>query len=171
MIAFRTPDAHDAATLAELGRSSFVDAFGHLYTPDDLGAFLESAYSTAALKADLANPDRLFRVAEEDGVMIGYCKLGLDLSLDYDPKGLRIMELKQLYLRGSRTGSGVGASFMDWALKEGRDRGFDAILLSVWSENHGAQRFYARYGFEKWGDTVFMVGKQADAEFLFGLRL
>ncbi len=103
--------------------------------------------------------------------MIGYCKLGLDLSLDYDPKGLRIMELKQLYLRGSRTGSGVGASFMDWALKEGRDRGFDAILLSVWSENHGAQRFYARYGFEKWGDTVFMVGKQADAEFLFGLRL
>jgi diamine N-acetyltransferase len=171
MITYRTPGPDDAQALADLGRTSFVDAFGHLYSEADLNAFLEQVYSKASLDAELANPKRLFRVAESDGQMIGYCKLGLELSLDYDPGEARAMELKQLYLRGQQTGSGIGAAFMEWALGEASERGYDEVILSVWSENHGAQRFYSRHGFEKIGDTIFMVGQQRDEEYLFGRKL
>ncbi len=171
MIIFRTPTLADANKLAELGASSFVDAFGSLYSAVDLASFLDQAYSAEALTADLNNPNRLFRIAEEDGVMIGYCKLGLDCGFDYDLGGRKGMELKQLYLRSATTGKGVGSAFMTWALDEARTRQFDAVILSVYSGNIAGQRFYDRHGFTKWADTYFMVGAQRDDEYLYGLWL
>lgn len=171
MIQYRPATPEDAPALSELGRTSFIDAFGHLYSDDNLNRFLEQAYSRSAVEAELANSARLFRVAERDGSMIGFCKIGFDVTLDHDSQGRKVMELKQLYLRGSETGSGLGATLMDWALEEARARAFDDVILSVWSQNFGAQRFYARYGFEKIGDTIFMVGDHRDEEHLMGLRL
>jgi ribosomal protein S18 acetylase RimI-like enzyme len=40
------------------------------------------------------------------------------------------------------------------------------IWIGVWSENHGAQRFYARQGFEKVGEYGFAVGSTVDREFI-----
>jgi ribosomal protein S18 acetylase RimI-like enzyme len=60
---------------------------------------------------------------------------------------------------------------MDWAIAYAHDAGHDAIQLSVYAENHGAQRFYERYGFEKIADITFKVGDHYDPEFLFELRL
>jgi RimJ/RimL family protein N-acetyltransferase len=36
----------------------------------------------------------------------------------------------------------------------------------VWSENLGAQRFYARHGFERVGTYAFPVGRVRDLEFI-----
>ena len=171
MIDYRPATPADAPALAELGHTSFIDAFGRLYSAENLNKFLEQAYSLSTVEAELANSARLYRIAERDGLMVGYCKIGFDITLDYDSKGRRAMELKQLYMRGSETGSGIGATLMTWALDEARSRGFDDVILSVWSENYGAQRFYARHGFEKIGDTIFMVGDHRDEEHLMGLRL
>ena len=38
----------DAASLAALGTFTFIETFGHLYTPEDLQAFLEESHSEAA---------------------------------------------------------------------------------------------------------------------------
>ena len=171
MIQYRPATPHDASALSELGRASFIDAFGHLYSADNLNRFLEETYSLPVIDHELANPLRLIRIAEQDGEMLGYCKLGLDVTLDHEPRGRRVMELKQLYLRGVQTGSGIGTALMGWALDEARSRAIDDIILSVWSQNHGAQRFYARHGFEKIGDTIFMVGDHRDEEYLLALRL
>jgi diamine N-acetyltransferase len=170
-ITYRKPTHKDAAALAELGNTSFVEAFGHLYKAEDLHAFLTENYSVRSVAADIDDNRRVIRVAEEGGRLLGYCKLGLQMGFDFDLGDRRGMELKQLYLRGEQTGSGIGSALMKWAIGEGRMRGFDDIILSVWSGNHDAQRFYARHGFEKVGDTYFMVGNHRDDEYLFGLRL
>ncbi len=168
MIKFRTPTVADAKSLSELGVTAFIDAFGTLYSAADLSAFLEQAYSLDAFSAELSSSKRLFRVAEEDGAMVGYCKLALDYGFDFDLGGRKGMELKQLYLLGSTTGKGIGSDLMAWALEEARSRDFDAIVLSVYSGNVAGQRFYDRHGFTKWADTYFMVGNQRDDEYLFG---
>ena len=36
--------------------------------------------------------DGLTLLAEENGQLVGYCKLGLDVSLDYDPEGRRVVD-------------------------------------------------------------------------------
>jgi diamine N-acetyltransferase len=170
-ITYRTPDLSDARALAALGRQSFVDAFAHLYSSENLNRFLDENYSVEALESDLANPRRIFRVVEEGGVLFGYCKLGLDYGFDFDIGARKAMELKQLYLLGGRTGSGVGSTLTHWAIAEAKQRGYDDIILSVYSENFGAQRFYQRHGFTHIADTYFMVGDHRDDEFLYGLSL
>ncbi len=171
MITFRTPDPSDAPALASLGRTTFVAAFGHLYSAENLTLFLEQAYSEEAVCADLTNANRLYHVAEVAGEMVGYCKLGFEASLDYDFGGRRGMELKQLYLLPSQHGSGLGTTFMNWTLEQAKARGTEIIILSVWSGNEGAQRFYQRHGFRYLRDTIFMVGNHRDDEFLYGLEL
>ena len=56
-------------------------------------------------------------------------------------------------------------------MAEAAARGADEVQLSVWSGNHGAQKFYARYGFSKVADITFLVGEQMDEEFLFARML
>jgi diamine N-acetyltransferase len=171
MTTYRAPADADATALAELGETSFVEAFGHLYSRENLNLFLSRSYAVENVAADIASPNQLYLIAENEGGMIGYCKLGLDITLDYDPGTRRAMELKQLYLRQNSVGTGVGQHLMDWAIAEGRTRGFDDIILSVYRDNARAQRFYQKYGFRHIADTYFMVGNHRDDEYLYGLAL
>ncbi|PLK27925.1 GNAT family N-acetyltransferase [Novosphingobium sp. TH158] len=163
----RPAGSADAPALARLGRDSFVAKFGDMYRPQDLSTFLEEAYSEAAIAAELANPQRLYHLAERDGALVGYCKLGLVCGFPEHARGKHVLELKQLYTAPGQTGGGIGKALMDWAMAEFAARGADEVQLSVWSGNEGAQRFYARYGFAKVADVTFRVGEQLDEEFLF----
>ena len=164
-----TPE--DAPALATLGRKSFCAAFEHLYKPEDLAAFLEQAYAENAVAAEIADDCHIHRLADDGERLLGYVKLR-------DPSGYagysdaaNPIALGQLYTQPDCTGQGIGAALMDWAIAEARERGHDAVQLSVWSENFGAQRFYQRYGFAKIADIDFWVGNHRDDDFLYELRL
>lgn len=170
-VTLRPATETDVPALAELGRESFVAKFGHLYRHEDLASFLEMAFSPTAIAAELANPERLYRLAEAGGILAGYCKIALVCSWPDHARGRNVLELKQLYTASELTGLGIGAQLMDWALDEARARGADEMQLCVWSLNHDAQRFYARYGFGKVADVHFMVGTHRDEEFLYARML
>lgn len=158
----------DAAALAKLGKDSFIAKFGHLYTDEDLAAFLSEAHTEAKVAGEIADPAMRVMLAESgDGALLGYCKLIMACGWPEHARGGRVIELKQLYTAPGRTGQGIGAALMNDALAQARTFGADEIQLSVYSENPGAQAFYARYGFAKVADIHFMVGAQRDAEFLF----
>jgi len=161
----------DAAPLARLGRDSFIAAFGHLYAAEDLNAFLEQAYSLSAVAAEISDPAITHRLAvQDDGSLAGYAKIRQPSPYAEHSDAARPLALGQLYCDPSLTGAGIGARLMEWVLAEARSRGCDAVQLSVWSENHGAQRFYARHGFAKIADIDFMVGNHRDDEYLLELR-
>ena len=170
-LTLRPATAADLPALTSLAAESFVDAFGHLYSPADLAAFLRETKSAAATAALVADPDGAMQVAMRGGEPVAYCKIGYKCGWPEQARGLKPMELKQLYAAASATGSGVGSALMDWALGALAAAGADEIQLSVWSGNHGAQRFYQRYGFEKIADVTFKVGEQVDEEFLLAKLL
>jgi ribosomal protein S18 acetylase RimI-like enzyme len=60
---------------------------------------------------------------------------------------------------------------MDDCVAWARAKGASAIYLSVWEENHRAQRFYRRHGFAHHGEWKFMVGKTADRDFIWRLEV
>jgi diamine N-acetyltransferase len=169
MITYRTPTMKDAQDLADLGRDTFVHSFGHIYSPDNLNRFLAETYSLRTVQTDLANPERLFQVAVDESRMIGYCKLGLTNHFPGPFEGRRVMEFKQLYLVDGYKGVGIADKLMQWALSMAH--GYDDMVLTVYSENPRAQRFYQRYGFEKYMDYFFMVGDHRDDEYLYRLKL
>ena len=172
MTVLRPAFLEDASALSRLGRWSFNAAFAHLYAPEDLNPFLEQVYSEAAVAEEIADPRCTHRLAvDPDGTLAGYVKLRAPSWYAEDSDAANPIALGQLYTDPTRTGEGLGARLMDWALEYAREQGHDAVQLSVWAENTRAQAFYARYGFAKAKDIAFMVGSQRDEELLFELRL
>jgi GNAT superfamily N-acetyltransferase len=168
MIAYRDATLHDAAAIDALFRRSFTDTFAHLYAPADLAAFF-AAFTAEAWRRELADPDFAFRLAEEDGMLAGYAKMA-PLSLPVEPAGPAV-ELRQFYLLKRWQGFGIAPVLMDWVLAEARRRGAVELYLSVFTDNHRARSFYARYGFEAVGPYAFMVGSQADEDIIMRLTL
>lgn len=161
----------DAPALAVLGAETFVAAFGHLYTPADLDAFLAEVHDPQAVAAEIAGDSCTHRLVEDDGKLVAFCKLRYPSHYTHHSDARDPIELGQLYALPGYTGHGIGARLMDWALGVARERGHDAVLLSVYSENYGAQRFYQRYGFGKIADITFRVGDHLDPEYLYELKL
>lgn len=168
MIAWCIAGPEDAETLAALGRATFTETFGHLYTPENLAAFLES-HSAGRWRGELADPAFAVRLAEEVGRAVAYAKLGPP-SLPFEVSGPTI-ELRQFYVLKPWHGRGVAREMMAWALAEARARGARQLYLSVFTDNHRARRFYERYGFEAVGTYHFMVGSHADDDIILRLDL
>ena len=157
----------DVAALSELAIDAFKAKFAQLYSAQDLATFLAESLEEGPVAAELANPTRVYQLAELDGRLMGFAKIGLNCGFTQYARGSRVMELKQLYTAADATGMGIGGKLMDWAMDQFAARGADEAQISVYSENHGAHRFYERYGFEKVADITFKVGEQLDPEFLF----
>ncbi|MGB3795240.1 MAG: GNAT family N-acetyltransferase [Alteraurantiacibacter sp.] len=163
----------DAQNLSRLGNDSFCHAFGHLYRAQDLTLFLEETYSVEAVSAEIADPAITHCLAQDEGDsgLAGFIKVKQPSPYaEYSNAGNPLC-LGQLYTDPARTGEGIGAALYEWCLDFAMQQGCDAIQLSVYSENPGAQRFYQRYGFAKIADIGFWVGQQRDDEFLYELRI
>jgi ribosomal protein S18 acetylase RimI-like enzyme len=163
--ALRPATPADAAALAALGQQTFTATFGHLYRPEDLAAFLAESYSVAWHERLLADPSRLTWVADHSGELVGFgiagpCKLPVP---DREP---RAGEIQRLYLRAEWHGRGIGSRLLERLLLELQRRGHAPLYVGVWSENLGAQRLYARYGFTQVGDYFFAVGEHRDHEYI-----
>ena len=168
---FRPATLEDVPRLATLGRESFRAAFGQLYRSEDLSAFLEQVYSESAISQEVEGEECRHCLAEANGELVGYCKLRYPSWYAEHSDACNPIALGQLYTAPGRSGEGIGAALMDWAIEYSRSSGRDAIQLSVYAENFGAQKFYERYGFGKIAAITFTVGEQIDPEFLYELRL
>lgn len=169
----RPATSDDAAMLAHFARDAFNAAFADLYRPEDLSAFIAEWRTPERYLQKITDPETRVQLAEVDGVLGAYCIVQRDHLLDEhpDPRPAHPAFLNQLYCAGGMTGLGLGAALMDWAITQAREWQADAIALSVYSENFGAQRFYQRYGFARIADIHFWVGSQCDDEFLYELKL
>ena len=165
---FRNARSGDAEALAELGRGSFVETFGHLYSAEDLAAFLAN-HSVESWEQELADPAFAVRIGEADGEAMAYAKIGPP-KLPFEPRG-KAVELRQFYILSDWHGSGAAGEMMKWVIDEARRRGGDDLYLSVFVDNPRARAFYAKYGFVEEGRYAFMVGAQADEDIVMRLAL
>ena len=160
----RRATAEDAQALAEVGEATFVETFGHMYSPKDLADFLAAEQSPDRYRAWALDDRYALWLAEADGRAVGFALAG-PCTLPHAEVTPACGELKRIYLRREAQGSGIGgrmlAAALDWLTAPGRD-----LWIGVWSENHGAQRLYGRHGFEKVGTYFFEVGEQRDFEFI-----
>ena len=167
-IGYRTANPADAPALSALGRRTFVETFGHLYSQDDLAAFLKS-HDEERWAEQLEDPDIRVRVAEDGGRLAAYAKLSSP-TLPITARGPSA-ELRQLYVLKSWQGTGISRELMRWVIAAARRRGAEDLYLSVYVDNHRARRFYESYGFEFVAPYAFMVGNQADEDLILRLSL
>jgi GNAT superfamily N-acetyltransferase len=95
-----------------------------------------------------------FWVAEVDGVIVG--------TVAVRPKDDTTCELKRLYLRADRRGTGLGQALYAHAESFAREAGYEGIWLDSSRRFGRAHRLYERNGFvlratldNEWADNVY----------------
>lgn len=154
----------DAAAVSAIAERCFVEAFGHLYPPEDLQAFLRESYAVERQRIILEAPGYAVWLLEDEAGIVGHAAAG-PCGLPNPDVRPEDGELKRLYVLKAHQNGGWGGrlfqTVMDWLLADGPR----TLWIGVWSENFGAQRFYARHGFAKVGEHEFPVGRVVDREF------
>ena len=146
----------DAAKLALVGAASFLETFANDHPGDALVAFVAEYHSVVAWQATLADAAKQVWIVEEiAGSPIGYAVLAPASLPGTTPADA---ELKRIYLLSKWHGTGIGKALFDVAEDAARARGAGRLVLSVYTRNTRAIRFYEKKGF-------FVIGQAIFAEF------
>ena len=129
-------------------------------------AFLAESYAPAKLSAEIHDPLSRFLISEDNGGPMGYSRL---LGQDREAGGT--VELVRFYMEQRAIGTGAAHPLMRASLDLAGELGYKRVILGVWEKNFRAQRFYSKWGFEKTGEKIFMVGSDAQTDWWFELKL
>jgi ribosomal protein S18 acetylase RimI-like enzyme len=171
-VTMRRASPEDAATLTELGASTFRETFEAENTPEDFAAYTAVAFGESIQRAELEDPDTTVFFAERGGVVVGYVMLreGEAPSCVGSARGAAL-QIARLYARRSALGTGVGSALMRRALDEAASRGKKAVWLGVWDRNARALGFYRRWGFVEAGTQPFLLGTDLQTDLVMVRRL
>jgi GNAT superfamily N-acetyltransferase len=178
-VQLRVATIGDAALLAELGARLFAQTFGGANTPEDMAAYLESAFSRERQAAELAEADRMTWIAEDAaGNAVGYAVLIRGVRFE-TVNAERPAEVRRIYVDLSAPAAGAAqlggprpsALLMNRCVEQAREWGCDVIWLAVWEENPRAIRFYEKNGFQKVGVKDFQLGTDLQHDFVMARNL
>jgi len=153
MIRRATPD--DAARLAEFGARMFHDTFAAHNRPEDMKAFLSTAYGADVQLAEINDPARITLVVEEGEALIAYAQLRVHV-----PE----IEIGRFYVDSARHGRGIAQSLMSAVLDLARNLGATRLWLGVWERNARAIAFYEKCGFIDCGSQPFLLGSDLQTD-------
>ena len=165
MITIRPCGIEHLDALCELGRRTYFETFDGTCASSDLDAYLESAFAPEKLRGELTCPGSSFSFIERDGELAGYLKLN-EASAQTDVRDERSLEIERIYVAKEHHGAGLGTRLMEHAIETARARDKEHVWLGVWQENGHAIRFYERHGFYKIGTHTFVVGTDAQTDWI-----
>jgi len=170
MIEIREAVFSDVAAMREVAIQSYVDTFAEVNTPENMSAFLNDAYSQSKLEDEFhQHGSKLYLACEGDRVA-GFLRLRISEEVA-DKLGSNTIELQRLYIHKDFQNQKVGRMLMQKAIDYAIENKFEWIWLGVWEQNFNAQRFYAKWGFEKFGEHVFQMGDDPQIDWLLKRRL
>src|SRR5262245_19060127 len=138
-ILIRAATVVDAEELARLGADTFIATFGHLYTAQDLAAFIAESRSTARYAALLRDARvRVLLAVTAAGRAIGYVLVG-SCKLPITDLEERAGEVRELYVLADFQKHRLGSRLMTVALEWLDAQQRSPLYVGVWSENEGAQ--------------------------------
>jgi diamine N-acetyltransferase len=168
----RRANSNDAEILARIARKSFYDAFADhpKNAPDDLKSYMDEAFAPETIAAEFSDENIIYFVAEFEDAIIGYAKLKRN-SREPCTSGERPIELCRLYSLNEFIGRGVGKTLMLHCLEFAEANDHDFMWLGVWEYNYRAQKFYAKFGFEKCGEHIFQLGSDPQTDWVLQRKI
>ncbi|MGI9220089.1 MAG: GNAT family N-acetyltransferase [Woeseiaceae bacterium] len=164
-VVIREADASDAAVLAEVGSSSFRDAYGAHSDPQDLEEHLEAKFSRRAVENELKAGKSAYLIAFVNDMpsgLVKYRKKECPGSGGDD----NAIELQQLYVLAASQGYGLGRQLVEQVVAAGRHREVAGVWLQAWEFADWATGFYEQVGFLEIGKVQFQLGKTSYTDLL-----
>jgi GNAT superfamily N-acetyltransferase len=160
----------DARALAVVGPATFLETFANDHPVEALIAFTESHHSAAYYESLLGEPETSAWVVEHDGgAPIGFAILVAASLPGSDPA--TDAELKRIYLLSKWQGSGWGRALIEAVEAAALARGAKRLVLSVYTRNEKAIRFYRARGYEMIGRALFPGFTEEFSDFVMAKTL
>jgi diamine N-acetyltransferase len=166
----RRATADDVAVLSAFGRRVFGETFAAANNPEDLRAYLDSAYVETKQEDELRDPRIDTLLLQEGDALIAFAQLregppGNGVTSE------RPIELWRFYVDFAWHGRGVAQELMAAVEEAARSRGAGTLWLGVWERNVRAQGFYRKEGFTVVGSQIFVLGSDAQRDLIMAKAL
>lgn len=156
---------NDAELIANLSRQTFHETFASHNTLADMEMFMNEQFTKEALMKEVGEPGNIFLLAYDGDVPVGYVRMR-ENNNPPELNGAAAIEVARIYAVAAAIGKGVGKLLMQRCIDIARQNGKDIIWLGVWEQNQQAIDFYSKWGFEKFGTHVFMLGNDPQMDWL-----
>lgn len=153
------------AELQTISRSTFIETFADVNTPENMNKYLEDNLTTEQLSGELNNEQSQFYFAVTDGQVSGYLKLNFGQA-QTEPQGDNSLEIERIYVLQAYHGQKVGQALYEHAVQVAVEAGAPYIWLGVWEKNARAIKFYAKNGFSEFSQHIFRLGNDVQTDIL-----
>ena len=161
----RFAESNDAELIADISRQTFDDTFASQNTKENMDKFMSETFSREILMKEVGAPGNIFLLAYDGEEPVGYVRMR-ENNNPPELGTIDAIEIARLYASTNAIGKGVGKALMQKCIELATDKKTTAIWLGVWQENHRAIDFYTKWGFEKFGTHVFMLGDDPQMDWL-----
>jgi diamine N-acetyltransferase len=169
-ITVRTCNAKDIDTLVSLGIKTFRDTFDEFNDPANMILYINKTFTRKVIEEEMKQAGAVFFLAIDARQAVGYARLRASPT----PAGLNgtaTLEIERLYVHRDYLGKRVGHMLMQTCLAYAKKKDCKTLWLGVWEKNARAISFYERNGFERFGEHTFMLGNDAQTDWLMKKEL
>lgn len=162
--------ADHLSELQKISRETFIEAFAHDNTAENMHAYLEINLGLSQLTDELLHPGSQFYFAIIDNEIGGYLKINTG-DAQHELKDRHTMEIERIYLLKKYHGTNAGKALLDYSIQLAENMDAEFIWLAVWEKNFRAIRFYEKHGFAPFGTHEFILGKDIQLDLLMKRNL
>lgn len=170
MIVVKRAAFSDVAAMREVAIQSYMDTFAEVNSPENMTAFLNEVYNQQKLEHEFHETGSALYLAWNDNRVAGFLRMRSSEEVAAE-LGSNTIELQRLYIHKDFQNQKVGRMLMQKAIDYALEGKFEWIWLGVWEHNFNAQRFYAKWGFEKFGEHIFQMGEDPQTDWLLKRKL
>ena len=170
MAKVRKAELNDLPALRKLAIAVYTITFESASSPEDFKAYMDEAFSEDKIKNEFHERGSQFFVATENSTMTGYARVRENPEVNH-LLGKNNIELQRLYVDIPWQGKGVANQLMAVCESFAQNLKKDWIWLGVWEHNPKAQHFYKKLGYEKFSEHTFMMGNDAQTDWLMKKKI
>lgn len=164
-VEIRQGNIDDAKLIQEFAVKTFRESFEKFNSMENMTLYIDKCLTLDQIKEDIKTPGTNFFLAITDNQLVGYIKTNEGPG----PKELskvKTLEIERIYVDKKYHGEGIGKSLFDKCIQLAKIKRIKTVWLGVWEHNHKAIAFYKKGGFKKFGDHIFMLGRDPQTDWL-----
>ncbi|MER0465788.1 GNAT family N-acetyltransferase [Bacillus cabrialesii subsp. cabrialesii] len=155
----------DVKILQEISVETFNDTFKDQNSPENMKAYLESAFNAKQLEKELSTMSSQFFFVYIHHEVAGYVKVNTD-DAQSEEMGKESLEIERIYIKNKFQKHGLGKHLLNKALDVALECNKKKIWLGVWEKNENAIAFYKKMGFVQTGAHSFYMGDEEQTDFI-----
>ena len=159
----RIAQINDLERISEIAKISFPLACPPDSDKSELHQYVSTKLDTRIFKKFYQDTANSLWVAEIDSQVVGFCLLNIINSSN--------AEISRIYVLPEHHGSGVATMLIESAISLAKSQKIKIIVLSVFSGNARAKKFYEKMGFKFAGHVNFQMGKEVHKDDLMKLKI